>query len=75
MKTMLYKPDGDVNVWGMWLQITIIDSDELDDYLSDGWVEHPNETLSQKPPATDNGAGKINLGKGQAVKDESDNQA
>ncbi|MBD2791570.1 hypothetical protein ID851_11825 [Xenorhabdus sp. 5] len=60
---MLYKPDGDVNVWGMMLQITVIDSGELDEYLSDGWVEHPNDTFKTEP---------IKLGKGK--KNESDNQ-
>ncbi|WFQ80095.1 hypothetical protein PXH59_02630 [Xenorhabdus sp. SF857] len=74
MQKMLYKPNGDVNVWGMQLQVIVIDSDELDNYLAEGWVEHPNETLSQKPSATDSGAGKTNLGKGQGVKDEPDNQ-
>lgn len=63
MKKMLYKSDGDVNVWGMKLQITIIDLEELDEYLADGWVEHPNDTLKTEP---------VNLGKGK--KNEPNNQ-
>ncbi|CDH05438.1 Uncharacterized 7.7 kDa protein in gp5-gp4 intergenic region [Xenorhabdus bovienii str. oregonense] len=63
MQKMLYKPDGEVNVWGMMLQITVIEPEELDEYLADGWVEHPNDTLKTEP---------VNLGKGK--KNEPNNQ-
>ncbi|WP_258087503.1 hypothetical protein [Xenorhabdus bovienii] len=65
MKKMLYKPDGDVSVWGMLLQITIIDLEELDEYLTDGWVENPMDTLKSKP---------VNLGKGKAGENGADNK-
>ncbi|WP_143101250.1 hypothetical protein [Xenorhabdus koppenhoeferi] len=60
---MLYKSDGDVNVWGMKLQITVIEPEVLDEHLADGWVEHPNDTLKTEP---------VNLGKGK--KNEPNNQ-
>ncbi|MDE9545370.1 hypothetical protein [Xenorhabdus bovienii] len=63
MQKMLYKSDGDVNVWGMKLQITVIEPEVLDEYLADGWVEHPNDTLKTEP---------VNLGKGK--KNEPNNQ-
>ncbi|MDE9457905.1 hypothetical protein [Xenorhabdus bovienii] len=63
MQKMLYKSDGDVNVWGMKLQITVIEPEVLDEHLADGWVEHPNDTLKTEP---------VNLGKGK--KNEPNNQ-
>ncbi|WP_275372419.1 hypothetical protein [Xenorhabdus bovienii] len=60
---MLYKSDGDVNVWGMKLQITVIEPEVLDEHLADSWVEHPNDTLKTEP---------VNLGKGK--KNEPNNQ-
>ncbi|MDR5611102.1 MULTISPECIES: hypothetical protein [unclassified Arsenophonus] len=44
MKKMLYKPNGDVNVWGMMLQTTVVNIDEVEEYLSDGWHLNPNDT-------------------------------
>ncbi|MDE1492354.1 hypothetical protein [Xenorhabdus bovienii] len=65
MKKMLYKPDGEVNVWGMMLQITVIEPEELDEYLADGWVENPMDTLKSEP---------VNLGKGKVGENGADNK-
>ncbi|QBY44130.1 hypothetical protein QE197_24835 (plasmid) [Arsenophonus nasoniae] len=44
MKKMLYKSNGDVNVWGMMLQTIIVNADEVEKYLFDGWHLNPNDT-------------------------------
>jgi len=38
--TMLYKADGDVEVWGEMLQTLVVDADEVEGYLADGWADH-----------------------------------
>ncbi|MDC9621071.1 hypothetical protein PSI22_05360 [Xenorhabdus sp. XENO-7] len=65
MQKMLYKSGGDVNVWGMMLQITVIEPEELDEYLADGWVENPMDTLKPEP---------VNLGKGKVGENGADNK-
>lgn len=56
MKTMLYKANGDVKIWGMNLQIVTVNDDEIEDYLNDGWHKNPNDTQElpepEKKPAT-----------------------
>ncbi len=70
MSTMLYKANGDVKIWGMKLQITTVNDDEIEDYLNDGWHKNPNDTQALpepeqvKKPAT----------KKKAVKDADNNE-
>lgn len=47
--TMLYKADGDVEVWGEMLQTIVVDADEVESYLADGWVDHPHKVVEQSP--------------------------
>lgn len=44
MKRMLYKSNGDVNIWGMMLQTIVVRVDEVEKQLSDGWHLHPSDT-------------------------------
>jgi len=50
--TMLYKADGDTEVWGMMLQTTVVDADEVESYLIDGWVDHPHKVAQSPEPKT-----------------------
>jgi len=50
--TMLYKPDGDTEVWGMMLQTTVVDADEVEGYLADGWADHPHKVAQSPKPKT-----------------------
>jgi len=50
--TMLYKPDGDTEVWGMMLQVTVVDADEVEGYLADGWADHPHKVAQSPKPKT-----------------------
>lgn len=45
--TMLYKADGDVEVWGEMLQTLVVDADEVEGYLADGWVDHPHKVAPE----------------------------
>ena len=50
--TMLYKADGDVEVWGEMLQTIVVDADEVEGYLADGWVDHPQKGAKSPKPKT-----------------------
>jgi hypothetical protein len=50
--TMLYKADGDVEVWGEMLQTLVVDADEVEGYLADGWVDHPHKVAQSPEPKT-----------------------
>ncbi len=50
--TMLYKADGDVEVWGEMLQTLVVDADEVEGYLADGWVDHPHKVTQSPEPKT-----------------------
>lgn len=50
--TMLYKADGDVEVWGEMLQTIVVDADEVEGYLADGWVDHPRKVAQSPEPKT-----------------------
>ncbi|HCR4046914.1 hypothetical protein FNU75_02265 [Proteus mirabilis] len=66
MKTMLYKANGDVKIWGMNLQIITVNDDEIESHLKDGWCKNPNDTKkkTEDKPAT----------KKKAVKDADHNE-
>jgi len=49
---MLYKPDGDTEVWGMMLQTLVVDADEVEGYLADGWADHPHKVAQSPEPKT-----------------------
>lgn len=65
MKKAIYKQGGAVKVWGMRLQMKIVDSSDIDSYLSGGWVDHPSKLKYEEPP-------KKRGRKPKAVTDESD---
>lgn len=50
--TMLYKADGDVEVWGEMLQTIVVDAAEVEGYLADGWVDHPHKVAQSPEPKT-----------------------
>lgn len=44
MSTMLYRPGGNVDIWGQVYDTkVVIDADELEQSLIDGWKESPQE--------------------------------
>ncbi|MBS3894727.1 hypothetical protein [Serratia marcescens] len=47
MKQMIYKPGGDTLVWGTLAKTQVIESDELDAYLAEGWLDHPSKLFEQ----------------------------
>jgi hypothetical protein len=51
--TMLYKPDGDTEVWGMMLQVTVVDACDVKKYIKDGWVDHPHKIKADEPKQPD----------------------
>ena len=48
--TMLYKADGDVEVWGEMLQTIVVDAAEVEGYLADGWVDQPHKVAQSPEP-------------------------
>jgi hypothetical protein len=51
MRKAIYKPDGKHRIWGMKLQLKVIDdeNESLDEYLEDGWKENPKECKPVNP--------------------------
>ena len=45
MSQMIYKPGGDTLVWGRKAQVKVIEVDELEAHLADGWVDHPSNII------------------------------
>lgn len=48
MLTAIYKLGGDHNVWGVKASIKHVQSEEVADYVEQGWVDHP-EKLFETP--------------------------
>ncbi|CNI09346.1 hypothetical protein [Yersinia pekkanenii] len=38
MTHMLYKPGGDTKVWGTLAHIKIVEADEIEQHIEDGWL-------------------------------------
>ncbi|WP_420285033.1 hypothetical protein, partial [Serratia liquefaciens] len=66
MSQMIYKPGGDTLVWGHRAQVKIIETDELEAHLDEGWVDHPSKlAVSEKMVDGDTGAGSDVVDKGE----------
>lgn len=50
MKTTVYKPGGEHNVWGVKAHVKIIDDGDLAEYVKDGWVEDPSSLQEESKP-------------------------
>ena len=63
MSRMIYKPGGDTLVWGHRAQVKIIETDELEAHLAQGWVDHPSKiTASETFTAEASGADVVDKG-------------
>ncbi|PNK64543.1 hypothetical protein A6J33_018025 [Pantoea sp. FDAARGOS_194] len=47
MSVMLYKEGKGTRVWGKEYQTVVVRDDELSDYKSKGWKEHPDEVKAK----------------------------
>lgn len=50
MLTAIYKLGGDHNVWGAKASIKHVQSDEVADYVEQGWVDHPEKLFDTQEP-------------------------
>lgn len=46
MLTAIYRRGGRHNVWGVMADIKQVQSSEIDEYLSNGWLAHPAGLLN-----------------------------
>lgn len=46
MLTAIYRRGGRHNVWGVMADIKQVQSNEIDEYLSNGWLGHPAGLLN-----------------------------
>lgn len=57
MKMAIYKTGGSTRVWNTSAHVKVIDAEELNHYLSEGWVDHPDKLKAQpaaeQEPETD----------------------
>lgn len=49
MKIAIYKRGGTTRVWNTSAHVMTIDSDELEKYEADGWVDHPDKLREPEP--------------------------
>lgn len=47
MLTAIYRKGGAVNVWGIMSEVKQVDSEHLEQYLSDGWLDDPLKLLAE----------------------------
>lgn len=45
MGQMLYKLGGDTKVWNTKAHVIVVDEADVDEYLADGWLDHPSKLL------------------------------
>lgn len=50
MSQMIYKPGGDTLVWGLKAQVKVVEADELEAHLADGWLDHPSQLFDVAEP-------------------------
>lgn len=50
MTQMIYKRGGETKVWGIMATVMVIDADQVDDHVKDGWLTDPNMLLIPKEP-------------------------
>ncbi|MER5131470.1 hypothetical protein [Serratia marcescens] len=56
MSQMIYKRGGDTLVWGLKAHVKVIEADELEAHLAEGWLDHPSKLFE---PARKQRKGKI----------------
>ena len=70
MSQMVYKAGGNEVIWGIKCSYKIINDDEVEQHLSDGWVDHPHKMLNPAEPEPE----KKSTRKKKADNDESNNE-
>lgn len=50
MSVMIFQAGGDTHVWGRKLQTKVVESEEVNDHLANGWYSHPNEVPADSEP-------------------------
>ncbi|MFL4429642.1 hypothetical protein REF28_01370 [Serratia marcescens] len=49
MSQMIYKRGGDTLVWGLKAHVKVIEADELEVHLAEGWLDHPSKLFEPEP--------------------------
>ncbi|MEL5344643.1 hypothetical protein PTR23_07935 [Serratia nevei] len=49
MSQMIYKRGGDTLVWGLKAHVKVIEADELEAHLAEGWLDHPSKLFEPEP--------------------------
>ncbi|WP_421105437.1 hypothetical protein [Serratia marcescens] len=50
MSQMIYKRGGgDTLVWGLRAHVKVIEADELEAHLAEGWLDHPSKLFEPEP--------------------------
>ncbi|HGM5338196.1 TPA: hypothetical protein ACKP2J_002637 [Serratia marcescens] len=49
MSQMIYKRGGDTLVWGLRAHVKVIEADELEANLAEGWLVHPSKLFEPEP--------------------------
>lgn len=49
MSQMIYKRGGDTLVWGLRALVKVIEADELEAHLAEGWLDHPSKLFEPEP--------------------------
>ncbi|KKO58203.1 putative orf69 protein [Serratia ureilytica] len=49
MSQMIYKCGGDTLVWGLKAHVKVIETDELEAHLAEGWLDHPSKLFEPEP--------------------------
>ncbi|MGG2141186.1 hypothetical protein [Symbiopectobacterium sp. RP] len=47
---MIYKPGGKTKVWNTTAHVIVIDEADLEEYLADGWLDHPGKLFDSPEP-------------------------
>lgn len=50
MSQMIYKHGGEALVWGKKATVKVVDEDEVDEHLEDGWLDHPSKLFDAPEP-------------------------
>jgi len=49
MGVMLYRHGKGTRVWGKEFKTVIVRDDEVAEHIKQGWYEHPDEVMAEKP--------------------------
>lgn len=50
MSKMIYKHGGDTLVWGLKAHVKVVEAEELEAHLADGWLDHPSQLFDAAEP-------------------------